>query len=170
MTIHLGKVRISFLIRQSLRYNAGHDPPMLVRLLSSERKATQLTGVLVTARISDSAFGTSAAFAVSLVGEPAVRLLTTGGPIIGTFLNEAYEQETIQVESGDILVMYTDGVTEARNPSGVEFGEEKLRSMLVDSWRLTARETAEEVIANVLEWQGSAPQHDDITLVVVKVK
>src|SRR5262245_1263764 len=68
-------------------------PPMLVRLLSSERKATQLTGVLVTARISDSAFGTSAAFAVSLVGEPAVRLLTTGGPIIGTFLNEAYEQE-----------------------------------------------------------------------------
>jgi sigma-B regulation protein RsbU (phosphoserine phosphatase) len=99
-----------------------------------------------------------------------VRLLTTGGPIIGTFLNVPYEQVTIQLQSGDFLAVYTDGVTEAVNPSGVEFGEEKLRSIMVESLRLTAREAAEKVFAKVLEWQGQASQHDDITLIVVKVK
>jgi sigma-B regulation protein RsbU (phosphoserine phosphatase) len=93
-----------------------------------------------------------------------------GGPIIGTFLDSPYEQETIQLQSGDMLVVYTDGVTEALNPAGVEFGEEKLRSIAVESLRLSARESAARVIARVLEWQGQAPQHDDITLIVVKVK
>jgi sigma-B regulation protein RsbU (phosphoserine phosphatase) len=99
-----------------------------------------------------------------------VRLLTTGGPIIGTFLNEPYEQETIQLQSGDLLVVYTDGVTEALNPAGVEFGEERLRSLLVECLRLPARASAERVMAKVLEWQGQASQHDDITLIVAKVK
>jgi phosphoserine phosphatase RsbU/P len=90
--------------------------------------------------------------------------------MIGTFLNGPYEQETIQLQSGDILVVYTDGVTEALNPAGVEFGEEKLRSVVVESLRLPARESAEEIIAKVLGWQGYASQHDDITLIVVKFK
>jgi sigma-B regulation protein RsbU (phosphoserine phosphatase) len=114
--------------------------------------------------------GTSAGLAVSVADEPMVRMLTTGGPIIGTFLNEPYEQETIHLQSGDILVVYTDGVTEALNPAGVEFGEDKLRSILIESLQLSARESAEKIIAMVLEWQGQAPQHDDVTLIVAKVK
>jgi sigma-B regulation protein RsbU (phosphoserine phosphatase) len=93
-----------------------------------------------------------------------------GGPIIGTFLQGPYEQETIQLQSGDTLVVYTDGVTEALNPAGVEFGEEKLRSMVTESLQLPARELAKEIIAKVLRWQAQAAQHDDITLIVVKVK
>jgi sigma-B regulation protein RsbU (phosphoserine phosphatase) len=102
--------------------------------------------------------------------EPEVKLLTTGGPIIGTFLNEAYEQETILLGSGDVLVVYTDGVTEARNSADVEFGEEKLRAILVESLLLTPREMAAKVIAKVLDWQGQAAQHDDVTLIVMKIK
>jgi serine phosphatase RsbU (regulator of sigma subunit) len=52
----------------------------------------------------------------------------------------------------------------------MEFGEERLRSILVESLRLSARETAEKIIAHVLKWQGQAPQHDDITLIVVKIR
>src|SRR5258708_1453598 len=81
-----------------------------------------------------------------------------------------YEQETIQLQSGDILVVYTDGVTEALNPAGVEFGEERLRSIVAESLQLPARKLAEEIIAKVLRWQAQALQHDDITLIVVKVK
>jgi sigma-B regulation protein RsbU (phosphoserine phosphatase) len=157
----------------SLTYvNAGHNPPMLVRaVLASPRDAGELLHVLGTPRFpSNRAAGTSARLAVSLAEEPAVRLLTTGGPIIGTFLEGPYEQETIQLQSGDMLVVYTDGVTEALNPSGVEFGEEKLRSIVVESLQLPARELAARVIAKVLEWQGRASQHDDITLIIVKVK
>jgi sigma-B regulation protein RsbU (phosphoserine phosphatase) len=114
--------------------------------------------------------GTGPGPAASTAEESLVRRLTTGGPIIGAFLDGPYEQETIQLQSGDILVVYTDGVTEALNPAGVEFGEEKLRSTVVESLRLPARESAARMIAKVLEWQGRASQHDDITLIVVKVK
>jgi len=99
-----------------------------------------------------------------------VSRLTKGGPIIGTFLNGPYEQETISLRRGDLLAVYTDGVTEALNPAGEEFGEGRLRSILVESLWLSAHETASRVLARVLEWQGEAPQHDDITLIVVKVK
>jgi sigma-B regulation protein RsbU (phosphoserine phosphatase) len=148
--------------------NAGHNPPMLVRgSLASQGKAGELTGV--TGILTRDA-GTSAGLAMSVAEEPVVRRLTTGGPIIGTFLDGPYEQETIQLQSGDMLVVYTDGVTEALNPADVEFGEEKLRSIVVESLQLPARELAARVIEKVLEWQDRASQHDDITLIVVKVK
>jgi sigma-B regulation protein RsbU (phosphoserine phosphatase) len=158
---------------RSLTYvNAGHNPPLLVRgTLASLGKAGQLPGVPGTPRVlSNRALGASAGLFVSVADEPVVSLLTTGGPIIGTFLNGPYEQETIPLQSGDVLAVYTDGVTEALNPAGVEFGEENLRSVLIESLRLPAHESAKKVIAKVLEWQAQAPQHDDITLIVVKVK
>jgi sigma-B regulation protein RsbU (phosphoserine phosphatase) len=152
--------------------NAGHNPPMLVRAaLASPQDAGELLRAPGTHRfLSHRAVETSARLAVSVAEKPVIRLLTMGGPIIGTFLNGPYEQETIHLQSGDILAVYTDGVTEAVNPAGVEFGEEKLRSILIESLRLAAHESAKKVIARVLEWQGHASQHDDITLIVVKVK
>jgi sigma-B regulation protein RsbU (phosphoserine phosphatase) len=152
--------------------NAGHNPPMLVRALpASPRDAGELLHAPGVPRLlSNRVVGTGAGPAASTAEEPLVRRLMTGGPIIGAFLDGPYEQETIQLQSGDILVVYTDGVTEALNPAGVEFGEEKLRSTVVESLRLPARESAARVIAKVLEWQGRASQHDDITLIVVKVK
>jgi sigma-B regulation protein RsbU (phosphoserine phosphatase) len=152
--------------------NAGHNPPMLVRdRLARRGEAAELFEAAGLPRYLSNITGrTSVGLAVPVVEGPVVRRLTTGGPIIGTFLNGPYEQETIQLQRGDILAVYTDGVTEALNPAGVEFGEEKLRSILIDSVRLTAHESAKKVIAKVLEWQGQAAQHDDITLIIVKVK
>jgi sigma-B regulation protein RsbU (phosphoserine phosphatase) len=153
--------------------NAGHNPPLLVHAVpASPRAAGEFLHVSEGSPrfLSNRAVGTSAGPAASVTEEPGIRRLTTGGPIIGTFLNGPYEQETIQLQSGDMLVVYTDGVTEALNSAGVEFGEEKLRTIVVESQRLPAREAAARVIAQVLEWQGQAAQHDDITLIVVKVK
>jgi sigma-B regulation protein RsbU (phosphoserine phosphatase) len=152
--------------------NAGHNPPMLVRAVpASSRDAGELLDATGAPRLpSNRAVRTGAGPAACVAEELVVRRLTTGGPIIGTFLNGPYEQETIQLQSGDILVVYTDGVTEALNPAGVEFGEERLRAIAVESLRMPARESAARVIAKVLEWQGRASQHDDITLTVVKVK
>jgi sigma-B regulation protein RsbU (phosphoserine phosphatase) len=152
--------------------NAGHNPPMLVRAVrASPRVSGELLHVPGIPRFpSNRAARITASLAVSEAEEPVVRRLTTGGPIIGTFLDGPYEQETIQLQSGDMLVVYTDGVTEALDPAGVEFDEEKLRSIVVESLQLPARELAARVIAKVLEWQGRASQHDDITLIIVKVK
>lgn len=152
--------------------NAGHNPPMLLSggTASREEAAELFVAPKPLRSSSNTVVGTTAAIGVSVLEKPVVSLLPTGGPIIGTFLNEPYEQETIQLQSGDTLVAYTDGVTEALNLAGNEFGEDQLRSVLVDSLRLPARETGKKIIAEVLDWQGQAPQHDDITLVVVRVK
>ena len=151
--------------------NAGHNPPMLVRALSaSHLNSEEFPGAVTIHQGSLMAVETNAGAAVSLAEEPMVSRLTKGGPIIGTFLNGPYEQETISLRRGDLLAVYTDGVTEALNPAGEEFGEGRLRSILVESLWLSAHETASRVLARVLEWQGEAPQHDDITLIVVKVK
>jgi sigma-B regulation protein RsbU (phosphoserine phosphatase) len=152
--------------------NAGHNPPMLVRgRTGTQGEAEGFFGVPRTPRyLSKSVNGTSAGLAVSVGAEPVVRLLTTGGPIIGTFLDEPYEHETIQMRSGDLLAIYTDGVTEALNLAGVEFGEKRLRSILLESLGLSAREGTEKIMSQVLAWQGQAPQHDDITLIIVKIK
>ena len=57
-----------------------------------------------------------------------MKLLETGGLILGMFPQAVYEQETLVLDPGDLLVMYTDGVTEALNPAGEEFGEGRVRS------------------------------------------
>jgi sigma-B regulation protein RsbU (phosphoserine phosphatase) len=151
--------------------NAGHNPPMLVRRGAAFQA---MFGAHLHRQVSSLSYGdalvSSAAIAVGVKEKAPITLLTTGGPVIGTFLDKPYEQETIQMESGDVLVTYTDGVTEALSPEGMEFGEERLRSAIVQSLQLTARELAERIIGRVREWQGDAPQHDDITLIVAKVK
>ena len=152
--------------------NAGHNPPMLVRaLLAWQREADEFLRAPVPHRFSSNrAVEVAPRVAVSVAEDPTVRLLATGGPIIGTFLNGPYEQETLRMQRGDMLAVYTDGLTEAVNLAGEEFGEERLRSILIESLGLSAHESAHRVIARVLDWQGQAPQHDDITLIVVKIK
>ena len=151
--------------------NAGHNPPMIVRRLpvavggdaSLRRRMYNLPG--------DSAGNGEHGIVVGTSREEVlITLLTEGGPIIGTFLDGAYKQATVHMESGDLLVAYTDGVTEALNPAGEEFGEERLISIVAESLKLTACELTQTIIANLKEWQRDAPQHDDVTFVVAKVK
>jgi sigma-B regulation protein RsbU (phosphoserine phosphatase) len=96
--------------------------------------------------------------------------LKTGGPVIGLFESFSYDQETIQMQSGDALIAYTDGLSEALNPEGEEYSEEKLRDIVVAASHLSANELSETIAQSVREWCRDAPQHDDLTLVVMKVK
>ena len=89
---------------------------------------------------------------------------------MGAFSDCVYEQETIQIQSGDLLVAYTDGVTEARNADDQEFGESRLRQVIDLSMHLPAQELSQKIVQSVAEWCGDVPPHDDLTLVVMKVK
>jgi len=144
--------------------NAGHNPPMLVRANRSVR--AQGVGFAASARggleeLREGALNESLA---------EVTLLTRGGPIIGAFNNCVYEQETIQMESGDLLVAYTDGVTEARNAYDQEFGEISLEQIIHSSASMPAQELSERIVESVRDWCGDVPPHDDLTIVVMKVK
>ncbi|HLG16294.1 MAG TPA: SpoIIE family protein phosphatase [Blastocatellia bacterium] len=144
--------------------NAGHNPPLLVRGSGS----TRTLGVGQAAGAGFEALNAAEAQAQRV--EPGVHLLTTGGPVIGAFSNCVYEQETIELRATDLLIAYTDGVTEALNAKGEEFGEGRLREIVSNSADLSAHDLSAKIVESVRAWCGDTPQHDDLTLVVMKVK
>lgn len=91
--------------------------------------------------------------------------LEVGGLLAGAFEFSDYDEETITLEPNECLVMFTDGVTEAANPADDQFGEERLEASLRGQTGETADGLIEKVLADVLEFQGTAPVADDITLV-----
>jgi sigma-B regulation protein RsbU (phosphoserine phosphatase) len=144
--------------------NAGHNPPMLLRAAASAKvQSVGYSGLAREALISGDRVEDESQSA-------DIRLLTTGGPIIGAFSTSDYEQETIQMERGDLLVAYTDGVTEARDSEDHEFGESRLRRIIDSSAHTTSKELSERIVQSVREWCGEIPPHDDLTLVVMKVR
>ena len=92
------------------------------------------------------------------------------GAVIGVFERFGYEEETLEMRSGDLLFAYTDGVPWALNPAGEEHGEERLLVELATAMSSTADEIRDRVAQRLREWCAGARQHDDLTLVVLKVK
>jgi len=76
----------------------------------------------------------------------------------------------IQLHPGDVVVLYTDGIPEAENPQGVQYGIERLCQILSDNWRQSAREIRQAVIEDVRRHIESQKVYDDITLLVIKPK
>jgi sigma-B regulation protein RsbU (phosphoserine phosphatase) len=99
-----------------------------------------------------------------------LRELSSGGTVVGIFEHCAYEQETVQMRQGDVLLAYTDGLSEALNVRGEEFSEARIRGALAERAGMTVDEIRDEVVRRVKEWCLDAPQHDDLTFIVLKVK
>lgn len=97
----------------------------------------------------------------------SMKELTTGGMVLGLFAGAPYEAETIKLQPDDHLVLFTDGVIEALNTAEEEFGMERLETLL----RANARATTPEILARlqeaVLSFSAGAPQHDDITMMIL---
>ena len=94
--------------------------------------------------------------------------LTQGGVALGVFENSKYEERPLGLAPGDIMVFYTDGVTEAENRQEEEFGMERLKQVIEDSYRSNAGRIQEEIYGAAREFTNGLPQSDDITLIVVK--
>lgn len=99
-----------------------------------------------------------------------IRRLTTGGPILGSFTSAAFDEDVVQLASGDALVMFTDGVIEARNTDDDEFGEERLLNSLVEHRGATPERLLGCVFDAVRTFGGREEQRDDITVTVTRFK
>jgi sigma-B regulation protein RsbU (phosphoserine phosphatase) len=92
--------------------------------------------------------------------------------MVGIFPEEEYADKTLQLEHGDTLVMFTDGVTEATDSDGMLFGSERLDNILrregVRREGVRSQEIVEAVKAGIADFVKDAEQSDDITLLVVK--
>jgi ketosteroid isomerase-like protein len=94
--------------------------------------------------------------------------LTTGGPILGAFADAVFDQETLFLHNHDTLVMFTDGVTEARNAHDEEFGDERLMTCLNDAAALPPSALLQRIFATVTDFCQHADQGDDITATVTR--
>src|ERR1700683_5029588 len=87
---------------------------------------------------------------------------------LGIEINEKYETGRTVLERGDVLIIYTDGVTEARDEDGKEFGESRLLALAGEPLEDRAAMTLSTIMRKLDEFVGGAPQHDDITCLVVR--
>jgi sigma-B regulation protein RsbU (phosphoserine phosphatase) len=130
--------------RRQLRYvNAGHNAPYLLR-----------------------AGGRSTADSAS----PEIEELSVGGTAVGMFPEMVYEEATVELWPGDVLLAFTDGVPEAHNPEDEEFGEERLQQLLCQIAHLPANEISVRLSGEMKDWIRDAEQYDDLTFIVMKVR
>ena len=89
--------------------------------------------------------------------------------MLGLFPQMTYEEATVDLKSGDVLVAFTDGVTEALNVAEEEFGEERLKELLRGVVQLPAAEISSRLSETLRGWIKDTTQYDDLTFVVMKV-
>jgi phosphoserine phosphatase RsbU/P len=99
----------------------------------------------------------------------AIRRLDRGGTVVGLFGEVGYEENVIKLADGDILLAYSDGITEPENDYG-EFGEQRLINLVWDNRHLPLAKISEIVTAAVDDWIGAMEQPDDVTLVLARVR
>lgn len=95
--------------------------------------------------------------------------LETGGTVIGLFDTSQYESGSMPVESGDVLVVFSDGVTEAVDRAGEEFGDERLAACLADAHGRTAADVLSAIQKAVSRFAGTEPARDDMTVMVLRI-
>ena len=124
--------------------SAGHEPPLVVRVPSHRPP---------TAADMDE--------------------LSVGGMVVGVDPSQRYQRAVFDVRPDDVLVAYTDGITDSVNFAGEKFGKKRLRAAvlraLADKPGSTAAEVVERILWEVRQFCGLAPRADDSTLVVVRM-
>ncbi|EKF85141.1 SpoIIE family protein phosphatase [Methanobacterium formicicum] len=94
--------------------------------------------------------------------------LSTGGVVLGAMKGLKMAEKTIDLCPGDLLVLYTDGVTEAINQQEDQFGEERLIKIIMDNNDLSSDDLKNLIIDQVYDFASGTPQADDITLMVLR--
>ncbi len=122
--------------------NAGHNPPLLLRL-TDKTTPEELSSNVET-------------------------WLSRTGTALGVMEGLTWESKTISLARGDLLVLYTDGVTEAPNGENILFGEERLLHIVRSQAGQSAKEIHAAILASIRAFVGDAPQFDDITLATLK--
>jgi phosphoserine phosphatase RsbU/P len=136
-------------LKQVLHYvNAGHNPPMLLRRCKAHVHTRRNPG--------------------DLKCDCHVERLEASGTVVGLIDGASYEQHSVSLARGDMLVAYTDGVSEAMNLADEEWGEESMLATIEECCALKADEIVSSVLAAADAFTTGAPQFDDMTLVVVR--
>lgn len=107
---------------------------------------------------------------------PSAKVLTPSGMVLGLRIDgaadkfaELLEQERVDLSPGDVVVLYTDGITEAMNTDSDLFGESRLSRIVEEHGHLDSDELRERIMREIEAFVGNADQHDDMTMILLKV-
>jgi len=101
--------------------------------------------------------------------EDQVMRLEVGGGLLGLFRASSYSQATVALESGDLVIAYTDGLSEAMNLQGRLWGEDRLIQTAKKCAGLSAADTIDALLEAVSSFANGARQRDDIAVVILRV-
>lgn len=96
--------------------------------------------------------------------------LEAGGTIVGMFPDSEYQEQRIDIRPGDLLLAFTDGVTDAMNPNQEAFGEERLKTLVRQIAHLPVAQIVSRISQELRAWMRDALQFDDLTFIAAKMK
>ncbi|HOD65275.1 MAG TPA: SpoIIE family protein phosphatase [candidate division Zixibacteria bacterium] len=145
-----------------------HLNDQVVAATSSEKYVTLFYGELNrrTGRLEYCNAGHN--YPVLVRSDGAVELLVQGGPIIGAFPEMRYESADVQFRPGDVLFLFTDGLSEAMDGDGREYGEERVRRFVREHRHREAGEILEAILEDVRAFDATFPPRDDTTIITMK--
>jgi sigma-B regulation protein RsbU (phosphoserine phosphatase) len=152
---HISMAKVNYLLWESIERN---------------QYVTAFYGILDAANgtLSYSNAGHNPPILLKANGESS--LIRSGEQPLGMFRDTRFHEYYLSFEPGDVLVMYTDGVTEAQNPVGEEFGRDRLLEAVKSAYELPAREMIASIEMAVLAWTAGAGANDDVTFFIIKAK
>jgi len=110
-------------------------------------------------------------------GVPTAQILIPGGMVLGLRIDGAaekfvalLEEERVELGAGDVIVLYTDGITEAMNAESDLFGDERLSRLVEEHGHLDPGELRERILREIEAFVGGAGQHDDMTMILIKIE
>jgi sigma-B regulation protein RsbU (phosphoserine phosphatase) len=161
-------VRAQTLLGPSPGACLGRSNRLLHDSTDSDKFVTLFYGLLDAGRhrLNYSNGGHNPPWLVSTDG--TLRTLSAGGPVLGVLPEARYEEATVDVQPGDLLLIYSDGFPEAMNSNLEEFGEERFCELVVQHRRAPAEKLIETLYAAVREFCGDEPQSDDMTVVAAR--
>jgi phosphoserine phosphatase RsbU/P len=141
----------------------------LLRRAVEARFATMFYGVLsATGELAYTNAGQEPPIVVRASGE--LSSLDVGGPVMGLLPGATYQWAQLSLAPGDIVAICSDGVTEACNPAGDEYGRDRLAALLASVDGDDPDELVDRVLASVTAFAGTEPQGDDVTLMVLRYR
>jgi sigma-B regulation protein RsbU (phosphoserine phosphatase) len=102
-------------------------------------------------------------------GDDRFSLLTRGGTPVGLLPAQEYESGQLELEPGDLFVLFTDGVVEAQNGDGEEYGQDRLVALVRENARSSAESIVSAIHSEVERFQAEGPPGDDITVIAVRI-
>lgn len=174
--IYMARTVGEFRSRSSLYQSPSKMLSVLNDILSKEGLSNMFVTVLyIIVDLSDKKFifsngGHNAILYKENQKDEFKTLDTKEGAPLGAIDGIGFSDEVVSFNTGDLAILFTDGINEARNRAKLEFGTERLEKFIIENSDLEPQRLSDVIIENVKQFSKGLPQHDDMTLIIIKFK